>query len=191
MNVLTDILMNPADELLWEQDGFFDKVDSLNKRPPSLFSNPPVLSFPAETHPAPDLHSRFLDGAQRDRDRPPLVPSTGLDSNKVSTHTDRAPIRRKVWKASKHTKRLVLGDGVGLEDLCKMSTSALVGRISYKSLSRQPLEDWIQSSWLPLLGYAPEVLFLKKGGFVSSASHRMMLLCYFPPSGPTGVAALC
>jgi hypothetical protein len=29
MNDLTDILMNPADELLWEQDGFFDKVDSL------------------------------------------------------------------------------------------------------------------------------------------------------------------
>jgi hypothetical protein len=44
-----------------------------------------------------------------------------------------------------------------------MSTSALVGRVSYKSLSRQPLEEWIQSRWLPLLGYAPEVLFLKKG----------------------------
>jgi len=52
---------------------------------------------------------------------------------------------------------------VGLEDLCKMSICALVGRISYKRLSSQPLEDWIKLKWFPLLGYCPDVLYLKKG----------------------------
>jgi hypothetical protein len=95
--------------------------------------------------------------------RPPLTRSTLLDTQKDSSPTIRAPHSRKVWKASKKSKRLVLGDDVGLEDLCRMSTSALVGRVSYKSLSSQPLEEWIKLSWLPLLGYSPEVLFLKKG----------------------------
>jgi hypothetical protein len=57
----------------------------------------------------------------------------------------------------------VLGDRVGLEDLCKMSSNALVGRVSYKSLSKQPLEDWIKLMWVPILGYSPKVLYLKKG----------------------------
>ena len=63
---------------------------------------------------------------------------------------------------------MVMGDRVGLEDLCKMSLYALVGRISYKILSTHPLEDWITLHWYPLLGYFPEVLYLKKGwlGFV-------------------------
>jgi hypothetical protein len=68
-----------------------------------------------------------------------------------------------VWKSSKRSKRLVLGDGVGFENLCLMSTCALVGRLSYSRLSPQPLEDWIKSNWFPLLGYSPDVQFLKKG----------------------------
>jgi hypothetical protein len=44
-----------------------------------------------------------------------------------------------------------------------MSTCALVGRFSYKRLSPQPLDDWIKSKWFPLLGYLPEVQYLKKG----------------------------
>jgi hypothetical protein len=44
-----------------------------------------------------------------------------------------------------------------------MSICALVGRISYKSLSSQSLEDWIKLKWFPILGYCPDVLYLKKG----------------------------
>jgi len=44
-----------------------------------------------------------------------------------------------------------------------MSTCAMVGRISYKSLNPQPLEGWIEKNWHPLLGYSPVVHYLKKG----------------------------
>jgi hypothetical protein len=83
-----------------------------------------------------------------------------------------------VWKSNKKTKRLVLGDGVGLEDLCKMSINALVGRISYKSMSPQPLEDWIKTKWSPILGYCPEILYLKKGwlGFLCRSPEDASLL---------------
>jgi hypothetical protein len=66
-------------------------------------------------------------------------------------------------ETKKKLTRLVLGDGVGFENLCKMSTCSLVGRVSYKSLCTQTLDDWISLNWLPLLGYSPEVLYLKKG----------------------------
>jgi hypothetical protein len=84
------------------------------------------------------------------------------DTHKTPSHS------RKAWKSSRKTKRLVLGDGVGLENLCKMSICTLVGRISYKSMNPPPLDDWMKTNWLPLLGYSPEVLYLKKGwlGFV-------------------------
>jgi hypothetical protein len=87
-----------------------------------------------------------------------------------------------VWKPKKAISRLVLGDGVGFENLCKMSTCTLVGRISYKSLSTLPLEDWIKLKWLPLLGYSPEVLYLTKGwlGFhCNSPDDATLLLSSF------------
>jgi hypothetical protein len=52
---------------------------------------------------------------------------------------------------------------VGFEDLCRMTTCTLVGRFSYKRISSLTLEDWIKLKWLPLLGYIPEILYLKKG----------------------------
>jgi hypothetical protein len=59
-----------------------------------------------------------------------------------------------------------------------MSTCTLVGRISYKSLSTLPLEDWIKLTWLPLLGYSPEVLYLNKGwlGFHCNSPDDATLL---------------
>jgi hypothetical protein len=46
-----------------------------------------------------------------------------------------------------------------------MSTCTLVGRFSYKSLCSQTLDNWISTTWMPLLGYSPEVLYLKRGWF--------------------------
>jgi hypothetical protein len=171
MDVLTDFLMKPSDELIWKQEGLFDKVDSFANRQSSILNIPPVPAVSPNALVPPPLTET---SAQPVPDRPPPTSISSLlhardtrsslqDTQKAPTPTNRAPHSRKVWKTSRKSKRLVLGDGVGLEDLCKMSTSALVGRVSYKSLSSQPLEDWIKLSWLPLLGYSPEVLYLKKG----------------------------
>ena len=85
---------------------------------------------------------------------------------------------RKVWKANKKAKRLVLGNDVGLEDTCRMELCALVGWISYISLSNVSLEVWIRNQWLPLLGYSPEVIYLTKGwlGFICNSPKGASLL---------------
>jgi hypothetical protein len=59
-----------------------------------------------------------------------------------------------------------------------MALCALVGRISYKSLSKVSLEGWIQSQWQPILGYSPEVIFLTKGwlGFICHSPEDSSLL---------------
>jgi hypothetical protein len=46
---------------------------------------------------------------------------------------------RKMWKANKNAKRLVLGNDVGLKDTCGMALCYIVGRLSYKSLSKGSL----------------------------------------------------
>jgi len=71
--------------------------------------------------------------------------------------------RRKEWKANKKAKRLVLGSDVGLEDTCRMALCSLVGHVSYKSLSKGSLEDWIKHQWVSILGYFPELTYLTKG----------------------------
>jgi len=165
--------MHPSDELIWKQVGFFDQVDSLEKWFPSLPSNlisncpssssiDPVVQdthpltfapLPRSSHPASD---RLLQNCPNRPSSSPIHRVPSVPHRVVSSS-------RKVWKSNKNNKRLVLGDGVGLEDLCKMSLNALVGHISYKSMSPQPLEDWIKSQWSPILGYCPKILHLKKG----------------------------
>jgi hypothetical protein len=173
MDPLTNTLMQPTDELLWKQEGLFDLADSLEKRcpppPPESLSNCPYTSTVtnADTVFSPPTSFPALKSHTLTPDRPPLIgPNKALISNthRASSLPHReASIGRKQWKINRKTKRLVLGDDVGLENLCKMSVCALVGRISYKSLNPQPLEDWMKTNWLPLLGYCPEVLYLKKG----------------------------
>lgn len=158
MDSLTDALMPPSDELIWHQAGFFDQVDSLEKTSCAAAQDTHPLSsalFPRSSHPA---SNRPLQNCSNRPFSPPVhrVPSA---PHRVASNS------RKVWKSNKHYRRLVLGDGVGLEDLVKMSLNALVGRFSYKSMSPQPLEDWIKSHWSPILGYCPEILYLKKGWF--------------------------
>jgi hypothetical protein len=163
MDDRSDLLMNPSDELVWKQEGFFDKVDSYSNRQSSFLNRPSEPSVPDVSFIAPVPPSLTTTDGIPEPNRAPPTRLHLQNQQKVSPSTSKAPHSRKVWKASKKSKRLVLGDGVGLEDLCKMSTSALVGRVSYKSLSSQPLEEWMKLSWLPLLGYTPEVFFLKKG----------------------------
>jgi hypothetical protein len=76
--------------------------------------------------------------------------------------------RVKVWKANKSKRRMVMGEDIGLEESCNLSLCALVGRLSYRSMCKLPISDWMQSTWVPLLGYLPELLTLPRGwyGFI-------------------------
>jgi hypothetical protein len=67
-----------------------------------------------------------------------------------------------------------MGADVGLEESCNLSLCALVGQLSYRSLCKQSLPAWVMTTWVPLLGYAPEVLFLSRGwfGFLFRTSRR-------------------
>jgi len=59
-----------------------------------------------------------------------------------------------------------------------MSLCGIVGWFSYKKFSNLPLENWIKLHWYPLLGYSPEVIYLKKGwhGFICKSPEDASLL---------------
>jgi hypothetical protein len=156
MDSRTHPLVESSDDPYWQQEGLFEKVDALISNSQHFPSKP--LFQKTSLLPLYPLWISFVNlegstGPLTDPSLPPNVPHT----------IQKSANSRKVWKAKRKSARLVLGDGVGLEELCKMSTCALVGRISYKSLNPQPLEDWIKKTWFPLLGYSPEVQYLKKG----------------------------
>jgi hypothetical protein len=60
---------------------------------------------------------------------------------------------------------MVLGSDIGLEGTCSLALCALVGRISYRTLCKTSVPAWVATTWTPLLGYSPEVIFLSKGWF--------------------------
>jgi len=60
---------------------------------------------------------------------------------------------------------LVIGMDVGLEENCKLSLCALVGRFSYKSRRNITFLSLMQRTWLPIIGYEPEYLSLPYGWF--------------------------
>jgi hypothetical protein len=84
----------------------------------------------------------------------------------------------------------VLGDGVGLENLCKMSTCSLVGRISYKSLSSPPWRTGLSTTGLRFLATVRKFFISKKDGSVSPADLLKTPRCSFLPSGSLEAAAL-
>jgi hypothetical protein len=73
---------------------------------------------------------------------------------------------------------MVLGSDVGLEETCRMALCGLIGRLSYNYLSKEPVSVWIDKHWVPLLGYAPEILYLTKGwlGFICKTPEDATLL---------------
>jgi hypothetical protein len=52
--------------------------------------------------------------------------------------------------------------GSGLEDTVRMVMCGLVGRVSYKYLCKVSLPLWVEQHWVPLTGYAMEILYLTK-----------------------------
>jgi hypothetical protein len=59
-----------------------------------------------------------------------------------------------------------------------MALCSLVGRVSYKSLSKGSLEDWIKHQWVPILGYFPELIYMTKGwlGIICNTPEDATLL---------------
>jgi hypothetical protein len=62
-------------------------------------------------------------------------------------------------------KRIVLGCDIGLEDTCRLALCGMVGRFSYNNLNVEKFYVWLEQTWLPVIGYVPEVFFLTKGWF--------------------------
>jgi hypothetical protein len=60
---------------------------------------------------------------------------------------------------------MVLGSDNGLEETYSLALCALVGRLYYTSSCTNSLPVWVESTWMPLLRYTPEVFFLLKGWF--------------------------
>jgi len=75
-------------------------------------------------------------------------------------------------------RRMVLGADVGLEETCILALCGLVGRLSYAYLATEPFNDWMARTWVPILGYKPELHFLTKGwmGFVCKIPDDATLL---------------
>lgn len=67
------------------------------------------------------------------------------------------------WHPKRTKKRMVLGDDIGLKDSVNLALCTLVGRTSYRTLCKTDIIVWVQSTWLPLLGYSPEISFLTHG----------------------------
>jgi hypothetical protein len=50
-------------------------------------------------------------------------------------------------------------------DLQIVHVCALVGRFTYRALSRQGILDWVSNTWSPLLGYTPETMIQTRGWY--------------------------
>jgi hypothetical protein len=44
-----------------------------------------------------------------------------------------------------------------------MALCGLVGRVSYHYLMQEPIQEWMEKTWSPILGYTPLLTFLEKG----------------------------
>jgi hypothetical protein len=73
--------------------------------------------------------------------------------------------RVKPWIPNRSKRKLMLGEDIGLEDTISLALCTLVGRFSYRARCKMPLEEWVSSTWCPLLGYMPEVVFMTKGWY--------------------------
>jgi hypothetical protein len=73
---------------------------------------------------------------------------------------------------------MVLGADVGLEETCIITMCGLVGRLYYSYLADKLVSDWVLQNWVPILGYASEILYLTKGwmGFIYKTPEDVTLL---------------
>lgn len=58
---------------------------------------------------------------------------------------------------------MVLERDASMHEVFALSLCAIVGRFSYRVLSKFDIDWWMEENWKPLLGYSPEVLVLVRG----------------------------
>jgi hypothetical protein len=200
------VLMSPEDELSWQHEGLLLKADSLSGSPGTFnlnsctlnhntgFDVPPQILAPRvslllETFPSinpPSFPS--MDASSKIPNSVPKVDTATKSGYKgggqsISFRNSKIPtnwtgVRRRVWKPNKRIRRMVLGLDVGLEETCRLAMCGLVGRLSYSYLVDSPVRGWITKSWVPILGYEPEMFVLTKGwmGFVCKTPEDADLL---------------
>jgi hypothetical protein len=87
-------------------------------------------------------------------------------------------VRRKLWKANRKVKRMVLGSDVGLEETCRMALCGLVDKISYNCLSKGPVSAWIEKNgFLYWVMFLKSFILLKDGWVLFVKPHRMRPCC--------------
>jgi hypothetical protein len=163
------------DEALWKSVSLFSSTDVQTNDfviPPSLStleghllsssldnSKPPAHIPLSPSAPLPGLVSSFR--------RSSLHRSVGYRESRPSVQKwkPKSYGYKHVWKPNKTKHRLIMGSDVGLEESVCLSLCGLVGRISYRTLCKCSLPDWITGAWLPLLGYVPEIISLSHGWF--------------------------
>jgi hypothetical protein len=59
----------------------------------------------------------------------------------------------------------MLGADVRLEDLVNLALCTLVGHLSYRSMCKTSIVEWVQNSWWPLLGYETDIFYMTRGWF--------------------------
>jgi hypothetical protein len=143
----------------------------------SLVDKPPTVS------PLPSA-AKFTTGSQL------FEPPTHHKPLQHSTpHKNPGSQKRtqKVWKPKRKHPKLVLGMDIGLPEACNLALCALVGRLAYKLNCKQNIEDWMEISWKPLLGYLPKFFLLQQGwlGFVfkTPADSTLILGDFWPIDG--------
>jgi hypothetical protein len=188
-------LMGAADEALWKRADLFASTDTLGAGTTSLttssfdLTSQPVSPrrgiegvSPIDIGYLPGLSGSHLFAEKS-------LPVSGQEEGgrvygfprsqgKVRKALGTPGGRRRQWKENKVIKRMVLGSDIGLEETCRLALCGLVGRLSYCNLCKVSLPVWVEQTWFPLLGYAPEVLFLTKGwfGFIFKSSDDLTQL---------------
>jgi hypothetical protein len=180
--------MNVADEEHWRKQGLFDLVDSVGKDYTSSDKSPSLPSLPSHFRSSPctpcaPSFSKLLQSTSGYTTKPF---SKGTKKkhcqhfqSQVGTKPDLNSLPgRGIWRPKKIVHKMALGSDVGLPESCNLALCGLVGRLSYNYLCKVSILDWVDLSWKPLLGYAPEVIFLTKGwmGFLCKSPENVNVL---------------
>jgi hypothetical protein len=71
----------------------------------------------------------------------------------------------KAWKKKKGKLKVTLGRNIGMEAAGCFFVRGLVGRFGYGALGARDIHEWVEDSWLPVLGYSSKVYVIIKGFF--------------------------
>jgi hypothetical protein len=188
-------LMDVEDELGWQHEGLFSRVDALGgvlgpsfhlevdlmAKPGFTTTNLTYDQGPSGTQDSvftkhitsplvaqyPSQTEKFQSTAQASRlNEKVAYPSERVRFTHKNPHS--TGIQRKAWKTNRKVRKMVLGSDVGLEEACRFALYGVVGRFAYSYLSNVNISVWIKEQWAPLLGYSSDILYLTKGwmGFI-------------------------